>query len=138
MKKLIFLLIFLAPFISSAQDGGAIYTDTLNINSIWGGWTLTRELTFRSDTTALKIIYIDKLDYLKYAKGISVESGWGDESMIGFYDHDYQCHYFIRIEKVDSYHFRIVNDKIIKNPCEEYVEIERDKIIIAVREGDNF
>jgi len=70
----------------------------------------TYELTYFSDTTAIQIIYIDNLNYLKYAKGICIESGYRSDKMTLGWEQDYTIRYFI----------------------EEYIEIELEKIIITL------
>ena len=91
-------------FISNAQNRKAIITHWESNNT-----TDTTYMYFKSDTIKIQLIYMDSLNYVKYAKAIYVKSGYGLDDFIGFFDAEIKEQYFI----------------ISKN---KYIEIKEDKI----------
>ena len=91
-------------FISNAQNLKAIIQHWESDNTTDTTW-----MYFKSDTSQIQLIYVDSLNYIKYAKAIHVKSGYGLDIIVGFFDAEIKEQYFIISEN-------------------KYIEIKADKI----------
>ncbi len=89
MKKLIITLTFIIISLISLSQSKPMLID-------WQGEIDTIPLYYKADTINIEIVYIDSLSYLRFAPGVCIRSGYGNDIFFPrFYERDYKETFFV-------------------------------------------